>query len=103
MTRLTTAMVASVSVSGASNTNSSCTCRSIFAESFAAFERCVHTRHGAANNVGGGALDRRVDRSASKNARSDAFDEAMRGKWHLRPKIVVTTPVSRTIFLVASI
>ena len=64
MTRLATAMTASASASGASKTSSSCTCSSIRAFRPAAFSARRHADHGAADDVGGGALDRGVDRRA---------------------------------------
>ena len=56
--------VASISSSGASNTSSSCTCSSMRALRPGARQRLVHADHRAADDVGGGALDRRVDRGA---------------------------------------
>ena len=64
ITRLAAAQVAAVSFSGASKISSSCTCSSMLALSFSLRQRGGHADHGAADDVGGGALDRRVDGGA---------------------------------------
>ena len=62
---------ASTASSSTSNSSSSWTCSSIFAGSPG--DRRRHADHRAADDVGGGALDRRVDRGAAGEAGSGAL------------------------------
>ena len=64
ITAVTTGSVFSTSASGTSNTSSSCTCKQHLRCEFLLRQSRVHADHGAADDVGGGALQPRIDRGA---------------------------------------